>query len=100
MYITVELIMYNEVMDVAVTELRAHLSDWLSRARQGEEVVVTDRGIPVARLLAVDAAPTLERLTNEGIVARPSRPRRPMATGQRRPTVKRPVAEIISDQRS
>lgn len=91
--------MYAQVMDVAVTELRAHLSDWLTLARQGQEVVVTDRGIPVARLLGVDATPILERLTNEGVIARPGQSRRPTASGRRRPRPKRPVAEIVSDQR-
>ncbi len=86
-------------MDVAVTELRAHLSEWLTLARDGEEVVVTDRGVPVARLLGVDAAPLLERLTSEGIISRPAQPRRPTAAGRRRPKAKRSVAEIISDQR-
>ena len=35
--------MYTLGMDVPVTELRAHLSDWLDRVRAGEEIVVTDR---------------------------------------------------------
>jgi prevent-host-death family protein len=50
-------------MDVAVTELRAHWSDWLARARDGAEIVVTDRGVPVARLLGVETTATLVRLT-------------------------------------
>jgi prevent-host-death family protein len=45
-------------MDVPVTELRAHLSEWLDRVRSGDEVVVTDRGIPVARLLGMSATGT------------------------------------------
>ena len=55
-------------MDVAVTELRAHLSDWLQRARQGDEVVITDRGVPVARLLGLSATAVLERLAAEGVI--------------------------------
>ena len=47
---------------MAVSDLRAHLSEWLERARGGEEVVVTDRGVPVARLLGITAASILERL--------------------------------------
>ena len=39
-------------MDVAITELRANLSLWLDEARSGHEVVITDRGVPVARLWA------------------------------------------------
>jgi prevent-host-death family protein len=99
MYIATARHLYTVAMDVAVTELRAHLSDWLARARDGDEIVVTDRGIPVARLLGVDAATTLVRLTEEGVIARPNRERRPLARGRTRPRPRRPVAEIVSDQR-
>lgn len=50
-------------VDVSVTELRAHLSDWLDRARAGGEVVITERGIPIARLAALDSTDTLERFS-------------------------------------
>jgi prevent-host-death family protein len=67
-------------MDVAITELRAHLSEWLERVREGTELVITDRGVPVARLLGLTATATLERLTADGVIARP-------------------LADIVSDQR-
>jgi prevent-host-death family protein len=86
-------------VDVAVTELRARLSVWLDRVQHGEEVVITDRGLPVARLLAVDSAPTLERLTEEGAIARPVSGQRPRAAGRKRPRPRRPVADIVSEQR-
>ena len=38
-------------MDVSVSTLLAELSSWIDRARAGEEIVITDRGIAVARLL-------------------------------------------------
>ncbi len=85
-------------MDVAVSELRAHLSDYLDRAREGAEVVITDRGMPIARLLGVTATTTLERLTADGIIARSAAPR-PRASGQPRPRPRRPIADIVSDQR-
>lgn len=37
-----------------VAELKARLSEYLARARAGEEVLVTDRGRPVARLVPVE----------------------------------------------
>lgn len=86
-------------MDVAVTELRAHLSEWLERVLAGDEVVVTDRGVPIARILPVATASTLEQLTRQGVIARPERQSRPTATGRRRPRSRRPLAQIISDQR-
>jgi prevent-host-death family protein len=86
-------------MDVAVSELRAHLSEWLERARQGEELVVTDRGVPVARLLGITAAATLERLAAEGVIGRPGRPQRVMATGRSRPRPRRSVSALVGEQR-
>ncbi|MGB3683875.1 MAG: type II toxin-antitoxin system prevent-host-death family antitoxin, partial [Rubrobacteraceae bacterium] len=36
-----------------VTDLKAWLSEYLARVKSGEEVLVTDRGRPVARLVPV-----------------------------------------------
>jgi prevent-host-death family protein len=86
-------------MDVAVTELRTHLSLYLDRVQHGEEVVITERGLPVARLLAVGSTATLERLAAEGAIGRPAAAQRPRAAGHPRPRPRRPVADIISEQR-
>ena len=89
---------YTRSMDVAVSELRAHLSDYLDRAREGTEVVITDRGVPIARLLGLTTTATLERLAADGIIARAAGPR-PRASGQPRPRPRRPVADLVSEQR-
>jgi prevent-host-death family protein len=86
-------------MDVAVTELRAHLSRWIDAAREGNDVVITERGTPVARIVAIDATPVIDRLTAQGIISRPTNTTRPVAGGRPRPTPKHPVAEIVSEQR-
>lgn len=36
---------------VGVTELKAHLSRYLKEVKQGEEILITKRGTPIARLL-------------------------------------------------
>ena len=90
---------YTVSMDVAVSELRAHLSDYLDRAREGDEVVITDRGVPIARLLGLTATATLERLAADGVIARATAAPRPRAAGQPRPRPRRPVADQVSDQR-
>jgi len=89
---------YTHGMDVAVTDLRAHLSEWLERAREGSEVVITDRGVPVARLLGLSTTATLERLAADGIIGRPAA-RRPPAAGRARPRPRRALSSIVSDQR-
>lgn len=91
--------MYTPGMDVTVTDLRAHLSSWLERARDGDDVVITDRGVPVARLTGLTTTATLERLTADGVIGRPAKARRPQASGRTRPQARRSVADIVSDQR-
>ncbi len=86
-------------MDVAISTLRAELSSWIERARAGEEVVVTDRGTPVARLLAVDTAPLLDQLVQRGVLNKPRRDNRPTARGVARARASGPVSELVSEQR-
>lgn len=40
----------------AIADLKASLSKYISRVKEGEEVLVTERGIPVARLAPVVGA--------------------------------------------
>lgn len=42
--------------DVTVADAKAHLSELLYRIESGEEIVITRRGKPVARLTAVEPA--------------------------------------------
>jgi len=37
-------------MNVGIRELKSHLSHYLARVREGEELIITDRGEPVARI--------------------------------------------------
>ncbi len=41
---------------VSISELKAKLSQYIDAVRSGHEVIVTDRGTPVARLLGVVGA--------------------------------------------
>lgn len=91
--------LYNCGMDVAVSELRAHLSQWIERVQEGEEVVVTERGVPVARILGLATTPALEQLTQQGVIARPARRERPTAAGRLRPRSRRPVADVVTEHR-
>lgn len=86
-------------MDVAVSELRANLKAYVDRARAGERVVVTDRGVPIARLVPVDAEGLLERLEQEGVLTRPKATKRPVAGRSRRVRADGPVADLVAEQR-
>ncbi len=74
---------------VSVATLKARLSEYLRRARSGEAVVVTDRGVPVARLgpLAGEVAlhGRLEELAAAGLVRRPIRPLESSLADRNRP---------------
>lgn len=79
--------------------MRAELANWIERVRGGEEVVVTDRGMPVARLVAVDTAPLLDQLTRQGVLSRPRRAGRPRARAASRAHARRPVSDLVGEQR-
>ncbi len=85
-------------MDVPVTTLRANLSAWLERVRAGEEIVVTERGLPIARVMPMDTAALIARLESEGVIAPAKRPKRSMA-GRKRIKPTGSVAQLIIDQR-
>jgi prevent-host-death family protein len=49
----------------AVAELKANLSRFLRRVKAGEEILVTERNVPVARLVPVSAVATQEERLRE-----------------------------------
>lgn len=59
-------------MEVPVSALRAELKQWIDAARSGEDVVITDRGVPVARLSAIASTDLLTRLQREGLLTAPA----------------------------
>lgn len=60
-------------MTVGVRELKANLSEYLARAASGEEIVVTDRNRPIARLVAYQAASQVDVGIEEGWIEPPHR---------------------------
>lgn len=59
----------------SVSDLKAHLSQYLRVVQRGGEIQILDRGVPVARLMAVTGAGEpadrrLDRLVAAGIVRR------------------------------
>jgi len=63
-------------MTVGIRELRLNLSRYVARVRGGAEVIVTDRGRPVARLIPVEDDDALyARLVREGRITPALRPK-------------------------
>jgi prevent-host-death family protein len=66
-----------ERMEVGIRELRLNLSRYVARVRDGAEVIVTDRGHPVARLGPLENGETKRaRLIREGKLTPARRPKR------------------------
>jgi prevent-host-death family protein len=64
---------------VGVTELKNRLTQYLRRTKRGEEVIITERGTPIALIQPIrnaDKAVSLEarlaRLAAQGVVALPT----------------------------
>lgn len=83
--------------EAGVRELRNHLSRYLERVRAGEEVTVTDRGQAVARLVPFGQDRAFDRLVAEGLIE-PGAPG-PRSRPSTRVAVRRPVSELVADQR-
>ena len=83
-------------MEGGIRELRNHLSRYLDRVRDGDEVVVTDRGRAIARVVPAGGERVLDRLIAEGVVTPARRPKRRAA----RPIgTKGTVSDLVGEQR-
>jgi prevent-host-death family protein len=60
---------------VGVRQLRENLSAYLDRVKAGEELVVTERGKRVARIVGPSK---LDQLVNEGRVRPATKPKKPI----------------------
>ena len=74
--------------EAGIRVLRDHLSRYLERVQAGEELTVTDRGRPIARLIPVDMPRPFDRLVAEGLVT-------PAVTRDRH----RPQTRVVADGR-
>ena len=83
-------------MSVGIRELKAKLSEYVNRAANGEQIVVTDRGRPVARLVGLGEASTIERGIEEGWITPASRTRLPWVQRFRAP---RNTADVLDEDR-
>lgn len=85
------------VTEVGIRELRDNLSRYLKQVKEGEDVVVTDHGRAVARIIPFGAPRSLDRLIEAGIVTpavekkHPDLPPRIPASG--------PVSPLVGEQR-
>ena len=64
---------------VGVRDLRENLKSYLERVKDGDEVIVTERGTTVARIVAPETNEQLrERLIRQGTITPAKRPKQPI----------------------
>ena len=83
-------------MSVGVRELKAKLSEYLARAGAGEQVIVTDRGRPIARITGIDEGAAIDRGIAEGWIEEPRRTRLDPAPRHRS---SRSVLDVLDEDR-
>ncbi len=85
-------------MEVGVRELRDNLSKWLGKAKRGQDILITERGKPVARLTRVEESPALERLIEKGIVTPARHPKTKIRRSELVKT-KGGISDLVKEQR-
>ena len=89
---------------IGVAQLKAHLSRYLAHVKSGQEVVVTERGRPVAKLVPLPAAGSREsrreRLIRAGtLLPGTQRIPAPLLRPPRGPRVGDAVLELLLEER-
>ena len=83
--------------NVGIRELKAKLSSYVERAKNGETITVTDRGTPVARLVPARAPDVIVRGIREGWI-RPGNGEPPQEI-RRRFSAPRSIQEMLDEDR-
>ncbi len=85
-----------DMVEAGIRELRNHLSRYLDRVRSGEELIVTDRGTAIARVVPIEGGRVYDDLVSAGVIESSSAERT-------RPDVrvipKGPVSDLVAEQR-
>ena len=86
-----------------VAQIKARLSEYLRQVKDGGEVVITERGIPVARLVPLapeeKRATREERLVRSGAIRPPAAPRRQLGAPKLQRGAGRAVLEALLAER-
>ena len=64
-------------MSIGIRELRDTLSKQIAAVREGETIIVTDHGKPVAQIVPIGADAWHRRMVAEGRITPAKRPKRP-----------------------
>jgi prevent-host-death family protein len=88
-------------MEVGIRELRRNLSGYLAKVSEGDEVIVTDRGTAVAKILSISGDRAgdraFDRAVADGLVTPASH--RERSRPARRVKSSANVSDLVGDQR-
>ena len=59
-------------MEISVTELRKDVNAALAAVKAGDDVIITERGVPIARIGGVEGGELLASLAGDGLVTVPA----------------------------
>jgi prevent-host-death family protein len=88
--------LHGDGYEVGVRELHDRLSEHLERVERGDEVIVTRRGRPIARLSAIDSEDPMQDLIRRGLITPPARARAPRRAHVR---ARGSVSDLVAEQR-
>ncbi|MBX3071081.1 MAG: type II toxin-antitoxin system prevent-host-death family antitoxin [Thermomicrobiales bacterium] len=83
-------------MEVGVRELRDNLSRYLEQVKDGGELVVTEHGRAIARVLPMEGESVIDRLIAEGLVTPAKHRDRTLPPPLK---TKGTVSDLVADQR-
>lgn len=84
-------------MEVGVRELRNNLSRYLGKVQEGEEIVVTERGRAIARVVPLSGERKIDRLIAAGLIQPAPEKKRPAPPPRIR--AKGTVSDLVAEQR-
>lgn len=86
---------------VGIAELKAKLSEYLAMVKGGEEILITERGKPIAKMVQAEPMDDeLERLVRKGIVRPPTKPLPDDFFDRPRPKAKgEPISQTVIRER-
>ena len=64
--------MYRGHVEISVTELRKDVNVALAAVKAGDDVIITERGVPIARIGGVEGGELLASLAEDGLVTVPA----------------------------
>ena len=87
------------VREVDITEFSSNMSSWLDEVKAGDEILLTERDVPVARVTGAGGLTAWEQMIREGlIVPATKKPRTKAADIEKIPTSES-VSDILSEHR-